>query len=78
MYRRRSDGQGVVLRHVVGRVDAQNAVLIGDGETDALTAINAGVDFIGALWGFRTKDQLQSNGAKCFADTPKDLINFII
>lgn len=72
------DKQGVIEILSKLNVDAQDTVLIGDGETDALTAINAGVDFIGALWGFRTKDQLQSNGAKCFADTPKDLINFII
>ena len=55
----------------------EDVVLIGDGETDAQTAINAGVDFIGALWGLRSKQTLQEHGAAVFAQTPRDLINLL-
>lgn len=55
----------------------QNVILIGDGETDAQTAINAGVDFIGALWGLRDKQTLQEHGATVFANTPSDLFDLL-
>lgn len=59
-------------------VTKQETLHIGDGDADALVANNCGVDFIGALWGFRSKKQLKSCGAKKFAYSPSDLINLIL
>lgn len=56
---------------------AQNCYLVGDGETDILTALNAGVTPVGALWGNRTLEQLSNVGANIFAKTPLDLIDII-
>ncbi len=50
---------------------------IGDGETDCLTAKNAGVKSISVLWGYRDKEFLQSFGAKVFAYSPSDLLDLI-
>jgi len=55
----------------------ENSYLVGDGETDVLTALNAGVTPIGALWGNRTKEQLATVGAKIFATDPIDIIDII-
>ena len=52
----------------------ENAYIVGDGETDVLTAINAGVNCIAVLWGCRDKDFLESYGAKVFAETPEQLL----
>lgn len=57
--------------------DANKSYIVGDGETDILTAINAGVMPIGALWGNRTREQLKAVGAKIFAEKPLDLIEII-
>jgi len=48
-------------------------VLIGDSDVDAMTAKNAGVDFIGVTWGYRTKDELRAKGAKVFAHSPEEI-----
>ncbi|MBQ6727879.1 MAG: HAD family hydrolase [Clostridia bacterium] len=59
-------------------VKPENAYLVGDGETDVLAAINAGITGIAALWGNRTKEQLKAAGGTIFADTPKDILKIII
>ena len=55
----------------------ENAYLIGDGETDVLAAINAGITGVGALWGNRTKEQLLAVGGKIFAEYPSDILKII-
>ena len=55
----------------------ENAYVVGDGETDVLTAINAGATPIAVLWGNRTKEQLKGVGAKLFANTPEQLLSLI-
>ena len=58
--------------------DMANCVYIGDSEVDVKTAINAGMDnFVAVTWGFRTKEQLQNEGAVNFADTICELEEFI-
>ena len=57
--------------------DKEQTYFIGDGETDIQTAINAKVKNIAVLWGFRTKEQLLSVGAKEFAVQPTQLLSII-
>jgi len=57
--------------------DIGKAVLVGDSETDALTAKNAGIAFIGVSWGFRSREVLISNGAELIIDTPGELIDLL-
>lgn len=55
----------------------KNAYMIGDGETDALTAINAGINGISVLWGYRDKNELEAAGAKTFVSAPKELLEVL-
>lgn len=71
-----ADGVNYVLRAL--GVDKNDAVIVGDGETDALVSKNSGIDFVGALWGYRDKKTLKKAGAKCFAKNADDLFNKII
>ncbi|MCB5475936.1 MAG: HAD family hydrolase [Blautia sp.] len=47
---------------------------IGDTKTDMLTGKAAGMYTVGALWGFRDREELESNGADVVAGGPKDLL----
>ena len=49
------------------RVAPAECAFIGDGETDALTAINASMFGVSVLWGYRTRKQLEEAGATRFA-----------
>lgn len=58
-------------------VSKENAYFVGDGDTDAMTAVNAGIKGISALWGYRDKETLQKAGATTFANAPSDLLGLI-
>lgn len=57
---------------------AENAYFVGDSDVDVKTAQNAGIDFIGVLWGFRDKSVLESAGAKTFAENTKELCKLLL
>lgn len=48
-------------------------VHIGDSDTDLMTAKNAGVEFIGVSWGYRSESSLRAKGAKTVAGDIKSL-----
>ena len=58
-------------------VEKRNAYFVGDGEPDAQIAINAGVNGISELWGYRTKEQLQKAGATVFVKSPQELLQYL-
>ncbi|MDP4281990.1 MAG: HAD family hydrolase [Bacteroidota bacterium] len=58
-------------------VSHENMVFVGDSGIDMKTAINAGMYGVGVLWGFRTKEELLADGAKCLLQHPLDLIRLL-
>jgi len=50
---------------------------IGDSGVDMQTATAAGMYGVGVLWGFRTADELLSNGARALARRPADVLRFL-
>lgn len=56
-------------------------VMIGDTGFDAEGAAGAGVDFIGCIYGYGTKEDMEENysiGTPIFAENPMDIIPIII
>ncbi len=81
----RSDGfpkkpDPYLVNYVIDRFDAdkKDILYVGDSNVDMETAINAGVDSCGVLWGFRTKKELSDSGALYIADSPKELLDIIL
>jgi haloacid dehalogenase superfamily, subfamily IA, variant 3 with third motif having DD or ED/haloacid dehalogenase superfamily, subfamily IA, variant 1 with third motif having Dx(3-4)D or Dx(3-4)E len=58
-------------------INPENFIYVGDTDVDMLTANSAGMYAVGASWGFRTKEELISSGAKYMLDYPLDLINIL-
>ena len=50
----------------------------GDSSVDMQTAKNAGCDSVGCLWGFRTREELEENGAVYIAGSPLDIFDFAV
>jgi phosphoglycolate phosphatase len=50
---------------------------LGDTGTDMQTAVSAGMFAVGAAWGFRTKDELERNGAQVILESPRQLIGLL-
>lgn len=57
---------------------AEECLFIGDGETDVQTAINAKMEHLAVLWGYRTKVQLEAAGAKNFVESYTALEKFVL
>ena len=64
MVYRAAEALGVAPAHIV---------YIGDSEVDIQTAQNAGVDMVAVSWGFRSREQLEKQGAKRIADSAQEL-----
>lgn len=58
-------------------VNEKDCLFIGDGETDVMTSVNAGIDGVSVLWGYRNKAQLSKCGAKNFVESFADLSRFV-
>jgi len=51
-------------------------VYLGDTRTDMQTALAAGMYPVGALWGFRDKEELLASGARAVIAAPMDFLGF--
>ncbi|HER62906.1 MAG TPA: HAD family hydrolase [Desulfobacteraceae bacterium] len=49
-------------------------IYVGDTATDMKTAAAAGMYAVGALWGFRTAEELEVSGAAFLAQRPEDVL----
>jgi phosphoglycolate phosphatase len=56
-------------------IAASEFVYLGDTNTDMKTANAVGMYAAGALWGFRTADELLKSGAKVLVDRPSDVLS---
>jgi phosphoglycolate phosphatase len=52
-------------------------IYLGDTDTDMRTAVAAGMFPTGALWGFRTAEELTAAGARTLLKTPLKLLNLL-
>ena len=59
------------------RVSPADCAFVGDGETDARVAQNAGMQGVSVLWGYRTREQLEAAGAKVFVKDFMELQKFL-
>lgn len=59
------------------KIEKSDAILVGDGDTDALTAKNGGIDFVGVTWGYCDKSRIEKAGAINFIDKPIELLKFL-
>lgn len=68
-----------IIREILEGLPDENTVyMIGDSNVDMQTAKNASVTSIGCLWGFRTRDELVSEGADFTADSPADIAGIVL
>jgi phosphoglycolate phosphatase len=56
-------------------IPPENFLYLGDTATDMKTANGAGMYAVGALWGFRTSEELLANGARKLIHTPIELLD---
>ena len=55
-------------------VRPEECMYVGDTSTDMKTGKAAGMFTVGALWGFRDREELNANGADLVAEHPTDMV----
>jgi len=58
--------------------EREDTLFVGDSNVDIQTAKNSGIAGCGVLWGFRTRQELEGEGADFIAQTPEELIGIIL
>ncbi|EWM54908.1 HAD family hydrolase [Ruminococcus flavefaciens] len=78
-YRPVKPDSAVLVEIFAALPDVENHVyMIGDSNVDVQTAKNAGIDCIGCVWGFRGRQELESEGAEFIAEKPSDIADIIL
>ncbi len=55
-------------------LNSDEIFFVGDSEVDMQTATNAKMYAVGVSWGYRTKEEMITDGAKIIIDKPSDLL----
>jgi phosphoglycolate phosphatase len=58
------------------QLDPQEVLYAGDTNTDMQTARRGGMFALGVLWGFRTRQELEENGAQSVIAAPEQMLSF--
>ncbi len=58
--------------------DKSGSFFVGDSGADMEVAVNAGITPVGVSWGYRNADHLKKLGAVSIADSPADIVNFVM
>lgn len=64
-------------RDIISRfgLEPERVLFLGDSGVDMRTAVNAAAYPVGALWGFRSAEELSRSGARTLIRHPTDLLN---
>lgn len=74
---RKPDPQGALEAARSMGLPPEAILYLGDSDIDMKTAVAAGMYPVGALWGFRTADELRRNGAKALITDPLELLDLL-
>lgn len=70
-----------VITHTLkncGADDLSKVIMVGDRKHDVLGAKALGMDCIGVLYGYGSREELESAGAVFIADTPMAVANYVL
>ena len=70
-----------VIRYALkqcGISDLSSCVMVGDRNNDIEAAVNVGIDSIGVLYGYGSREELEGAGATYIVDTPSDIQSTVL
>lgn len=59
------------------KVRPEECLFVGDSDIDVLTSHNFGAKAAGALWGFRSREELAAQGAEYLISDPREILNIV-
>ena len=74
---KKPDPEGALLVAEALGVDKERILYVGDSDVDHKTAVNAGMNSVSVLWGYRSRQQLEDAGAENFIAKPEELLDYL-
>lgn len=74
---KKPDPAGALLVAEKLGADPRRCIYVGDSNVDIRTARNAGMFAVGALWGFRSREELLNEGADAVIEKPMELTGIL-
>ena len=74
---RKPDPTGAQMILDLMKISKEEALYVGDSDTDMLTGKNAGIRTAGCLWGYRDLKTLKESGADIILSRPEELLNYL-
>jgi phosphoglycolate phosphatase len=71
------DPTGAKLFTKKAGIPPEQILFVGDSSVDMKTATAAGMYPVGVLWGFKSIEELQRNGAKALIQHPKEILSLV-
>ncbi|MBQ9591286.1 MAG: HAD family hydrolase [Paludibacteraceae bacterium] len=59
-------------------IDKKDALYVGDSDVDMMTAERAGIDVIGALWGYRPEEELAKYPHLALVKRPEEILKYAL
>ncbi|MDR0992925.1 MAG: HAD-IA family hydrolase [Ruminococcus sp.] len=75
--KQKPDPESVIKIMEQNSLSKDEVLFVGDSYTDIRTAKNAGIKGVGVLWGFRTREELENEGADFIIERPEELIDIV-
>jgi phosphoglycolate phosphatase len=75
--KQKPDPESVISIMNTQKLSSDEVIFVGDSYTDIRTAKNAGIKGVGVLWGFRTREELEKEGADFIISDPTELIGIV-
>lgn len=75
-----NDHKGDLIAHIIARegVAPATAIMIGDREFDVTAAARNGIPTVGVTWGYGSREELETAGAKTLCDAPENLASIVL
>ncbi len=74
---KKPDPAGALLISNQAGIAPEDIIYVGDSDVDMMTAQRAGMYAVGVAWGFRSIEELQSNGAQKIIFQPGELLELV-
>lgn len=74
---RKPNPTGALQLAGMAEVSPEECLYIGDTNTDMQTGSSAGMHTVGVLWGFRTREELEENGAGHIVERPEEILDIL-
>lgn len=71
---RKPNPEGALLAAREMNLPPEQFLYVGDSCVDMQTALSAGMQACGALWGYRTEEELREHGAQILAHAPQEIL----